>query len=494
MIYTKPRWYWGKARKLEHASLVHAATRRRGTFRYDGASAGARLRGWHSTGNSGNSEVAGGLQKLQQRSRELMQNEWRAKAAIRAVVRGIAGSSIRPLPTVSDQEHSRAIKRAWKIHNTEARASSDSTWDTTVDQAVQAMATDGECFITAHVRDRLDGLLVPVQWQLLESDMLDVNYSEDLGKQGRIVQGIEFDAKGRRAFYHFWSNHPGDSVGFSASGQERVKVKAGEVIHLWNQAEARPGQVRGVPWTHAVMVAIRDVGVTEDALRVALQGSAMTTGFITSPNQDALANFMPNDDNPDAKGTEMLEATPGLFGRLDPGEEVEFTEIKAPAGVTDYLNSGDHGIAQGIGTTYEDMTGDLKQVNYSSARMGRSNTRAWYRMIRDNVVIPQMCMVAWRWFVSVGKLAGEIPMGYDYRDVRWVASAEEGIDPVKDAKAMHARLAAGVSNLEDEIEGGFGGDYYGTIDGAERVKKDLEKRGLKYDWVVDLSGPAELPQ
>ena len=488
----KPRWWWSRGHKDLYAQAVALQTaNRRVQQRYDGASSAARLRSWYSSGNSGNAEVQGGLAKLQQRSRELMQNEWRAKSAVRAVTRGIAGSSIRPLPNITDQEKAKAIKRAWSIHKSEARTSSDSTWDTTVNQAVQSMVVDGECFLRARLRRPEDGLFIPLQWQLLESDMLDVTFDQDLGAAGRIIQGIQFDKVGRRTFYHFWKRHPGDNTAFGQSnGSERVPVPAGEVIHLWNQAEARAGQVRGVPWTHAVMVAIHEVGITEDALRVGLQNSTMLSGAITSPDQDALQSLAPVDEaGPDANGTTMLELDPGIINRLNPGEQIEFQEVKAPSGVTEYLNSGDHGIAQGVGSTYEEMTGDLSRVNYSAGRMGRSNTRAYYRMIRDNVVIPQMCMIAWKWFIRIGKLAREIPLDYDYRDVRWVASSEEGIDPVKDAKAASSRLGSGLTTLEDEIEAA-GGDYYATIDRAKRVDSDLEERELKYDWVIDVSEPS----
>jgi len=476
-------WHWGPSkRKLYAEKVAHLATARRAKMSYDGASGSARLRSWMSNGNSGNSEVLGGLVKLQQRSRELMRQEWRAKSAVRALVRSIVGAGIRPLPDIEDQKQAKQIKLAWSRWTAQARTSSSSTWYTTTDQAAQSMIVDGECFIRMRLRKPGDGMDIPIQWQLLESDMLDVSYDQDLGAQGRIVQGIEFGPFGRRTFYHFWKSHPGDTSTTYTS--ERVKVPADEVIHLWNQAEARPGQVRGIPWMHAVMVAIREVSVTEDAMRVGLQHSTMLSGTVTSPDPDVFETTLPADPlGADSAGTEMYELEPGMMLRLNPGDESKFAEVKAPAGVTEYLDSGDHGIAAGMGTTFEDMTGNLSRVNYSSARMGRSNSRAWFKMIRTNVIVPQMCQPAWGWFVRIGKLTGEVPMGYDSRDVRWIAPMEDGIDPVKDAAAASARMASGQTTLEDEIEA-VGGDYYATIDRAKRVKDDLEKRGLKYDWVI----------
>jgi len=468
---------------------------RRASLSYEAASDGARLRSWLTGSGDGNTEIQAGLPKMQQRSRQLVRDEWRARAAVRALVRSIVGAGIRPIPLIGDQTKARVIKDAWSDHVMEGRTSSDGTLYTTMAQAFNACVVDGEVFLRARPRRPDDGLLVPVQWQIIESDMLDVSFNQDLGNGRRIVQSIELDLVGRRLAYHVWKRHPGDTSALGMEGAaERVRVPAAEVAHLWNQTEARPGQVRGAPWLHAIIVAMRETGVTEDALRVALQHAAMFSAVIETPEND-IKDFLPADPLGDdgTTGLEMSELVPGMATRINPGERIQFANVQAPNGVTEYLRQGDHGIAAGIGTTYEDMTGDLSRVNFSSARMGRSNSRAWYREIRETVVIPMMCMPMWRWFVRLGKINGVIPLDYNENRVRWIAPVEEGIDPVKDQAASTARMAAGVSTLEDEIER-LGDDYYATIDNAQRVKDDLAERGLSYEWASqpDSTEPPEV--
>ena len=51
---------------------------------------------------------------------------------------------------------------------------------------------------------------MPLQLQMLPSEMLPLNRNEDLPGGNVIRQGIEFDAIGRRVAYWFLRRHPGD--------------------------------------------------------------------------------------------------------------------------------------------------------------------------------------------------------------------------------------------------------------------------------------------
>jgi hypothetical protein len=112
------------------------------------------------------------------------------------------------------------------------------------------MFVAGECFVRLRPRRAEDGLLVPLQLQLLQSEMLPFERMEDLGGGRRIRCGIEFDAIGRRLAYHFRRRHPGDSTdrGGPVMGgviPETVRVPASEVLHIYRPIDA--GQIRGLP-------------------------------------------------------------------------------------------------------------------------------------------------------------------------------------------------------------------------------------------------------
>ena len=68
-----------------------------------------------------------------------------------------------------------------------------------------------------------------------------------------VVQGVEFDALGRRRAYWLYPVHPGEVAMFRRASLTSQPVPAASVLHLFDRL--RPGQVRGVPWFAPVMSA-----------------------------------------------------------------------------------------------------------------------------------------------------------------------------------------------------------------------------------------------
>ena len=79
-------------------------------------------------------------------------------------------------------------------------------------RAVREVFIAGEVFFRIRPRRSEDGLTVPLQLQLLPSEMLPKHLNQILANGHVIRQGIEFDAIGRRVAYHFYRRHPGDST------------------------------------------------------------------------------------------------------------------------------------------------------------------------------------------------------------------------------------------------------------------------------------------
>ncbi|WP_245422324.1 phage portal protein, partial [Rhodoplanes serenus] len=72
---------------------------------------------------------------------------------------------------------------------------------------------------------------MPLQLQMLPSEMLPLNRNESVPGGNVIRQGIEFDAIGRRVAYHFLRRHPGDMTDFGMAG-EMVRIPASEIVHV----------------------------------------------------------------------------------------------------------------------------------------------------------------------------------------------------------------------------------------------------------------------
>jgi capsid protein len=108
-----------------------------------------------------------------------------------------------------------------------------------------------------------------------------------------------------------------------------------------------------------------------------------------------------------------------------------------------------HAIAAGLGITYEQLTGDLSQVNYSSLRAGLLEFRRLVEMMRWQVFVPKLCIPVWRKFIERAYVAGEIGK-IDY-GVSWTPQKFEMIDPMKDAQADTLMIRNGTLTLKEAI-------------------------------------------
>jgi len=110
--------------------------------------------------------------------------------------------------------------------------------------ACREMVEAGEVLVRRRPRRPGDGVMPPVQLQLLEADFLDATRNGALGA-GQAVQGIEFDALGRRRAYWLFGAHPGDATHSLTGGLTSCAVPAREIAHVY---EKQRKQARGVPW------------------------------------------------------------------------------------------------------------------------------------------------------------------------------------------------------------------------------------------------------
>jgi capsid protein len=163
--------------------------------RYDAAGSGRRMAGWNPPATGPNRAIAG-LSKIRDRSRDSVRNDWAGESSVGHWVTNLVGVGI--TPRWESEEHT----RIW-TENIVPSADADGVLDVYGLQTLgtRAWISDGECFLRR--RDRpLDGeLVVPVQFQLLESDycpVFDADSWPNLPVNHVIRQGIELDRRGRR--------------------------------------------------------------------------------------------------------------------------------------------------------------------------------------------------------------------------------------------------------------------------------------------------------
>jgi lambda family phage portal protein len=231
--------------------------------RLEGAMAQRRLRGWQPPLENINSLVASGGPRLLARSRELVVTNGYAANACEAFASNLVGDGIKPSSLIEDPALRDRVQRLWLAWTDEADADGLTDFYGLQAMVAREMFVAGECFVRLRPRRAEDGLLVPVQLQLLQSEMLPFEKTETAANGNRIRCGIEFDLIGRRAAYHFRRRHPGDSTDQRVAAPDTVRVPAEDVLHIYRPIDA--GQIRGLPHVAPAMVRLFLLDQYDDA-------------------------------------------------------------------------------------------------------------------------------------------------------------------------------------------------------------------------------------
>ena len=422
--------------------------------RLEGAMSQRRLRGWLPPLENINSLVASGGPRLLARSRELVVTNGYAANACEAFASNLVGDGIKPSSLIEDPALRDRVQRLWLAWTDEADA--DGLTDFYGLQAMVAREkfVAGECFVRLRPRRAEDGLLVPLQLQLLQSEMLPFDATDTAPNGNRIRCGIEFDAIGRRQAYHFRRRHPGDSTDQGIITSETVRVPADEVLHIYRPIDA--GQIRGLPHVAPAMVRLFLLDQYDDAELDRKKTAAMFAGFITktAPEEQLMGEIEATDDS---GATVSLE--PGTLQVLLPGEDVKFS---SPADVGGGYEAFQYrtllSVSASLGLPYHLVTGDVRQANYSSLRAELVEFRRRVEQLQHGVVAHQLCRPVWARWLETAVLAGALDLpdfarsAARYRPVNWIPPRWDWVDPLKDIQAQVLAMEAGIISRRKVVE------------------------------------------
>jgi lambda family phage portal protein len=392
---------------------------------------------------------------------------------VRRLTTNTVGIGIRPKATGLGADR---VMELWKLwaETTQCDAAGRQTFYGLQVLIMRTVATSGECLVLRRRRFAADGLAVPLQLQVLEPDYLDTGKDALVGEAGGpIIQGIEFDAIGRRAAYWLFSEHPGGGV-TSMSPMSR-RVEADRVLHIYEQE--RPGEVRGMSWFASVDMRLHEFHIFEDATLKKQCAAASLAAFVV--DRDTQGDPVPPPqggvDATTGHPTGTLE--PGMFMSLPPGRDIKFTQPPACNDHASYSAVTLRGVAAGLGVTYEDLTGDFSQTNYSSGRMGRLGAKADAEDWQWNMLIPQFCQPAWIWMLEAMQLAGE---RVDLSPAVWHPSAMPILEPAMEIPAYADAVRNGFMTWPQVIQE-LGNDPREQLAEIEANNKALDKSGIVLD-------------
>ncbi len=445
---------------------------------YEAAASTRRTTGWIVSTSDINTLVFRSADTLRSRSRDMVRrNPWAANA-LDAFVANAIGTGIKPQSLHPDLRLKERIQELWLRWTDEADATGLTDFYGLQAMACRSVMEAGECFIRLRPRLPKDGLSVPLQLQLLEAEHLPANETRRLENGNYIRAGIEFDKIGRRVAYHLYREHPGDTSNPMAS-TELVRVAADSVLHLFRPL--RPGQLRGQPWLTQVLVKLYELDQYDDAELVRKKTAAMFAGFVT---KNAPEDQILGEGAPDSSGASLAGLEPGTLQVLLPGEDVKFS-TPADVGATyeTFMRVQLRSIAAGMGITYEQLTGDLTGVNYSSIRAGLLEFRRRCEQFQHQVIVYQMCRPIWGRWIEAALLAGALRAAADdpgLFDVKWIAPGWAWVDPLKDIKAQIMAVRAGFKSRAEVVsEQGYDAEAIDREIAADNARAD--ELGLEYD-------------
>lgn len=430
---------------------------------YEGAKTGRRTSGWNAAGTSANREIQSALSYLRNRSRDLMRNNPYASKAFNTLVARSVGCGILAKSKYAKQ---------WKAWVKQCDANEQLNLYGLQALAARTMFESGACLIRFRYRRPNDGLAVPLQLQVLEPDYLDTTKFGVSPNGNVIIGGIEFDALGRRVNYWMFSQHPGEVVQLPKFLQSKP-VPATDIIYAYEVL--RPGQVHGVPRLASSLLKYRDFDDYEEAELVRKKIEACFSVFVTSSTENRTIGDVASDSDA-SKRIENLE--PGLIEYLRPDENITFAAPTINAGYGEYTKTQLHAMAAGSGITYEQLTGDYSQTNYSSSRASLLEFRALVEQWQELTFVPMVCDAIYRKFIDIAYISGAVRQ-QNY-DVTWTTPKWPWVDPVKDVQGIKEEIRGGLTSLSEGIrQRGYDPDEV-FAEMAEDQKK-LEALGLVVD-------------
>lgn len=453
---------------------------------YQGARVSRLTADWVTSGTSADAEIKSSIKALRNRARQLCRDNDYARQALRSIQNNVIGQGIKHQPQVRmqrggklDEAINARISDAWRkwSHKSRCDVRGILGFHDMERLLCRSLAESGEVFVRL-IRRPFGDSRVPFALQILEADYL-IDDDVPMAAAGNTVRmGIEVDEFERPVAYHFYTTHPGDThQGYQRNSRSRIRVPAEDVIHLF--LPERPGQSRGVTWFASALMRLHMLQGYEEAEVVRARASSALMGFIQSPEGELVGDEV-------YEGDRVSEFTPGVFKYLAPGESVTVPDLNAPDGQLEpFTRSMLRAVAAGIGTSFESISKNFSESNYSSSRLSLLEERDTYRVLQRYFVenFHQQVFEAW---LEMAVLSGELDLpGYEmnpdrYRASRWIPRSWEWVDPQKEVGAYKDAVRCGFKTLGDVISA-QGGDLEETLTARQAELAMLDERNIVTD-------------
>ena len=438
---------------------------------YEAAQFGRRNKSMKgATSNGPNVEIGVALQTLRNRSRSFVRNNGWAKRALGVIVTNTVGEGIRPAPTSGTRNQIKKIKQVWKhwAESTECDWDGNNTFYGLQQLIMSEISEGGDCLI---IRRRVKPTRfnpIPIKIQVLEGDQLD-HQKNFINAEGYCRLGVQFNKEGLKIGYWVWSSNPND-MAVNWTGIQSELISIDDVLQPFEVLRA--GQVRGVPSGVSAFMKMSDFSDYEDAQLMRQKVAA------------AFAAFVKNHEFKSGEDSDLTEhIEPGIIQYLQQEEEITFSNPPAADGYGEYSKKILQGIAAGYEITYEMLTMDYSNVNFTSGRMAKIDVSGRFRKLQYNMMVPQVCVPIWRWFMDSLLMVGLTGVFVDCDASDWTAPPTQMLDPVKETNAIIAQISAGLTTWS-EVARERGRDPDELLEEVKQERQKMIDAGIIFTSVV----------
>jgi lambda family phage portal protein len=432
----------------------------------------SRASSWAASGSSATAEVGAAAATVARRARDAVRNDPYATRMVDLWTGNAVGAGI------TTRWPDKAHAEAWRRWAESTQCDAEGLLDLYGLQALvmRAVVESGECFVRFIAVQPTPANPIGLQLQVLESDHLDTART-GLVEGAPTIQGIALGEAGQPIGYWLHRVHPGASWLLpGATWLSSERLPAADVLHIYRKR--RPGQLRDVSWLAPVLTRLRDLGDYEAALLMKAKIEACLAAVVTEEGDETLTGSAAGLLR-DAQGRTVESFEPGMILYRRGVGSVEVVNPSGGGSHAAFARRALEAASVGAGLTYDQVSGDLTQANYSSLRAGKIEFRRLCEQMQYGMLIPMLVRPIAERFHAQGALLGlwgtEVPDGVSH-----VPPAHEMIDPLKDTTALIAQVRAGFVP-QPEAVGAFGYDFRQVVEMIREANELLDDAGLSLD-------------
>lgn len=478
------------------------------------------LASWAPTVQSADADILPDKYLLDARSNDIVRNDAFAQSGVQLHKDNIVGAQYRlnakprlrvlGLDDTWEDEFAEEVEEKFtnwaESFNNWPDASRRNTLTSMVRLAVGTYLVGGEVLATAEWMRETDRAY-RTAIQMIANDRLS-----NPGDQGydmeRTRGGVRLSASGAPIGYYIRQASPGGMFDWNRSMKwSYIRARNGigrpQVIHILEQQ--RPSQTRGVSQFAA---ALKEMRITKRFRDITLQNAVVNASFAAAieselPPAQAFESIGGGD-----VGSSVVQYAQQFLGaiaaygnnarnmqidgvkipHLMPGTKLNMMPMGKPGGIgSEFEQSLLRYLAADLGVSYEQLSRDYSETNYSSARAGMVET--WkYMQSRKKMVADRFAGMIYRlWFeeaVNKGDIesmnARSVPNMYEglnmeaFTNAQWIGAGRGQIDELKETQAAILRIKNRLSTYEQEIAR-MGEDYRPIFRQIAREQGEMEE-------------------